>query len=552
MNIRQIIPLLLLIVLTILLLVELPAAIAGRSRSYDWFAPVIDTRAILLENYVEAPDEEAMQLAVLKAMVESMDDEYTIYVPPSESAEFQKDLSGHYVGIGAHVRGHEDGLLILSPMDGSPALSAGILANDIVLKVDEFNTSDQPVQDCVDQLLGEPGSTVRLQVRHADGTEEMIEVVRAPITAPTINGLMRRNRQWRYLIDPDLGLAYVRVSQFTMDTVDQLRDALSPLQESGALQGLVLDLRRNPGGALPAAIDMSELFLAEGNIVSIGAARGDDENARKTIGANAGEAFEDVAVVVLIDENSASASEIVAGALADNQRAVVVGERSLGKGSVQEVRPLDGGLGMLKYTTSYYYLPSGRNLHRRKHDPEAAWGVDPSQGCVVAEDPRAMLDRLEHRWTFDAITANEPDVPDQLGSDWFRDEYRDPALAEAVELLRHHASSGTWPKLTEDEDPAFPPLQEELDLAMDRRAALERHLIELDDQIFRLQGVAQTIERGLIGLEDDVSLDNIELMLRRPDGEVIGLWRIGQDENIRATLDAVKLEPVEETPDESG
>jgi len=545
MNIRQILPPILLLGFGLLLVAELPTAIAGRARSYDWFSPLIDTRAYLMDAYVEQIDEEAMKEAVLTALTESLDDPYTVYVPPSDADDFQKELSGHYVGIGAHVRGDDKRLRILSPMDGSPALAAGIRSGDLVLKIDDWDTLDQPVSDIIDHLLGEPGSTVAVTVKHEDGEEETLEVIRQPITAPTVNGLMRRDGTWRYAIDPSPGIAYARVSQFTMDTVGQLQEALGPLLGAGALEGLVLDLRNNPGGALPAAIAMSDLFLAEGDIVSIGAAREDRESERRTASATPGDLLEGLEIVVLIDDQSASASEIVAGALADNNRARIVGERSFGKGSVQEVRPLDDEHGMIKFTTAYYYLPSGRNLHRRRNSPDAAWGVDPSQGCVVSETPQDMMERIGNRWTWDAITDDEPDIPESLDDTWFRDAYGDAALAEAVALLRHRVQEGDWPTLPEDEDPAFPPLQAELDAALDRREALERHLLDLDEEITRLQGSEFTVDRGLVGLPEEVELDGGMIVLRGRDGEVIGTWRIAEGENIRASLDAVELTPID-------
>ena len=347
MNIRQILPPLLLLALVTLLAIELPAAIAGRARNYDWFGPVIDARAMLMSSYVENPDEDAMQKAILTALVESLDDPYTIYVPPTHTNEFQKDLSGHYVGIGAHVRGFEGRLKILSPMEGSPALEAGIRSGDLVLQIEDFDTLNQPIQDCIDQLMGEPGSDVEVLVRHSDDEEEQLTITRRAIKAPTTAGLIRRNQAWQHLIDEDRGTAYMRVTQFTQDTVPQMVASLAPLVSADTLNGLILDLRNNPGGALPAAVAMADLFLAEGDIVSIGTDRPERTAERRVYAARRGHPLEDVAVVVLLDESSASASEIVAGALKDNERALIVGERSYGKGSVQEVRPLDGEHGKI-------------------------------------------------------------------------------------------------------------------------------------------------------------------------------------------------------------
>lgn len=545
MNIRQILPPLLLLALGTLLAIELPSAIAGRARNYDWFGPVIDARAMLMSSYVEDPNEEAMQEAILQALVKSLEDPYTIYVPPTHADEFQKDLSGHYVGIGAHVRGFEGRLKILSPMEGSPALEAGIRSGDLVLQVDDFDTLDQSTSDCIDHLLGEPGSSVKVHVRHTDGEEEWLTVTRRAIKAPTTAGLIRRNQSWQHLINEDHGTAYLRVTQFTQDTVPQMVTALAPLVSAKALNGLILDLRSNPGGALPAAVAMADLFLAEGDIVSIGTDRPERTAEKRIYTARRGHPLEDIAVVVLIDESSASASEIVAGALKDNQRAMIVGERSFGKGSVQEVRPLDGDHGVVKFTTAHYYLPSGRNLHRDPKNLDRPWGVDPSQGCIVPETFDEKLNRHEARWAFEAIMQDEPEVPEVLDTEWLRETLHDPALAEANMLLNHYHDHATWPELGEDEDLAYPPMQAELDAALDRREVIAKHLIELQDDIRRLQGSERTVNRGLVGLPDEVDVNGAEIVLRDKGGTVLGTWRVADGENIRGSLGAVELEPVD-------
>ncbi|MDP6986525.1 MAG: S41 family peptidase [Phycisphaerales bacterium] len=545
MNIRQILPPLLLLALGTLLAIELPSAIAGRARNYDWFGPVIDARAMLMSSYVEDPNEEAMQEAILQALVKSLEDPYTIYVPPTHADEFQKDLSGHYVGIGAHVRGFEGRLKILSPMEGSPALEAGIRSGDLVLQVDDFDTLDQSTSDCIDHLLGEPGSSVKVHVRHTDGEEEWLTVTRRAIKAPTTAGLIRRNQSWQHLINEDHGTAYLRVTQFTQDTVPQMVTALAPLVSAKALNGLILDLRSNPGGALPAAVAMADLFLAEGDIVSIGTDRPERTAEKRIYTARRGHPLEDIAVVVLVDESSASASEIVAGALKDNQRAMIVGERSFGKGSVQEVRPLDGDHGVVKFTTAHYYLPSGRNLHRDPKNLDRPWGVDPSQGCIVPETFDEKLNRHEARWAFEAIMQDEPEVPEVLDTEWLRETLHDPALAEANMLLNHYHDHATWPELGEDEDLAYPPMQAELDAALDRRESIAKRLIELQDDIRRLQGSERTVNRGLVGLPDEVDVSGAEIVLRDKGGTVLGTWRVADGENIRGSLGAVELEPVD-------
>jgi hypothetical protein len=163
----------------------------------------------------------------------------------------------------------------------------------------------------------------------------------------------------------------------------------------------------------------------------------------------------------------------------------------------------------------------------------------------VPETIGEKLARLEVRWKYEAILDQEPEVPAIIDSNWLRETLLDPALAEANDLLSHRYDQGSWPQLDEDEDAAFPPLQAELDAAVDRRKAIEKHLLELHEDILRLQGSERTVDRGLIGLPEDADVNGAEIVLRGRDGTVLGTWRVAEGENIRLGLESVELEPID-------
>ena len=197
MNIRKIaVPVLLFLLLSVLA-VEVPRAIASRDRDYDWYTPVIDVRTLLDDRYVREVDGDVMQQAAIAAMVDSLDDPHTVYVPPVERDVFEKELSGRYSGIGAEIRQVDDRLKIITPLDDSPSLAAGLRAGDIVMSIDGTDTLGLGAQGCIDLLLGEPGTDVVLHITRPDGTEGEVVVTRAPIAARTVEGLLRRDGTWR-------------------------------------------------------------------------------------------------------------------------------------------------------------------------------------------------------------------------------------------------------------------------------------------------------------------------------------------------------------------
>lgn len=546
MNIRQIIVSILVGVVLWLLATAVPRAIAVRDDGYRWFDPIVDIRGMIVSDYVSEPDEEQMQQAMIEAMIESLDDPFCEYVRPEDQANFRKNLSGNYVGIGARINGTTEYLSIITPMENSPALEAGILAGDLILEIDGESTKDKPVNDCIDMLLGEPGTTVTVLVRHLDGTEELLDIVRAPIVTRSTFGLIRRDGDWTFVLDPDRNIAYVGLDQFTTRTSDELEGILTSLEAQDDLDGLILDVRSNPGGALTAALETADLFLDEGRLLSISSARPERKERERVFSATANGTFTDVPIMVLIDDRSASASEIVAGCLKDNERALVLGERTYGKGSVQEVRELEQDAGILKFTTAYYYLPSGRSLHRIPGDADADWGVDPSDGCIVDETIEDFNRRYERRMPWTVITSDEPDDPRTHDPAWIREEIEDEALARAVEIMGDRLEGGAWPELPVQDDSGEVARRAQLELAMDTRTRILERLTTLEEEIADLEQRTTVVDHG-VELPEDADMDQAVLVIRDRDGNVLGSWRIEEIAELERSLASVRLEPVEES-----
>lgn len=535
MRTRRIVAPALLVALFGVLLVQLPLALAQRSDGYALTDLIVDVRHLLRERYVEMPDDDVMKAAMISAMIETLDDPHTVWIPPQHQEAFEKDLRGTYVGIGAEVAIENDQFTIVTPMEDSPALEAGVMAGDIVLEIEGESTFGMPINVSIEKLLGEPGTPVQVKVRHLDGSEEILTITRRRIVARTIRGLRRDGGEWVHCLQSEPRLAYVRVTQFNESTVRELSEVLERLLAEGPLGGLVLDLRDNPGGELRGAVQMADLFLDEGVIVSVRDRAGDGPIFR----ASADGTLTDAPMVVLVNGQSASASEIVAGALQENGRAKVVGERSHGKGSVQEVRvlPLDGGT--LKLTTALYYLPSGRNIHR--HADETVWGVDPDPGMLVPISDEAYLASVRARRDFEVMRPDEHLDRDCFGASWIREHLEDEQLARAVELLVDRTNGAPWPGGEQDDgEAARVALSEELHRALEARNERLGQVARIDQRIAELRGLATDA-----GAEPPIPLDadliDGAILVRDRDGNLVGEFRIAGG-NVGLALEALELE----------
>ena len=538
MSIRRALPPALLLLLIAVVVVQLPRAIADRTSEYEWFDPILEVRRILVRQYVTPPDEEAMHRASIDGMIESLDDPYTQFISPSDTAEFNKQLRGTYAGIGAEVTQRDGYLAIISPMDDSPALQAGILAGDLIIEIEGESTFQKTIEQCIAMLTGEPGTPVSIRVRSLDGTERDVTLNRQHIITRTVRGLWRVGQDWTWCLDAELGIQYVRLTQFNAASVQELARAIDQAMRRSGLNGLVLDLRDNPGGALPVAVGIADLFLQSGEIVRVTPRVGREE----IYSARSEGTLPDFPMIVLVNGASASASEIVAGALQENGRAKVLGTRSFGKGSVQEVRPLEYAAGVLKYTNAYYALASGRVIHRM---PDAlVWGVDPDPGFVVPVDDSTYRQMFRARREFEVIRGDGESAAGVNGpcasAEWIRTVTFDEQLARASEILAARLRGEPWPA-ADDVDPGELAFQQELSRAMSTRMQLLEQLDLLDRRMLELQG--RTGDAAASLLPADVDLSEGHIIVRDRLGNVIGRFRI-EEGDVELALRGLDLVPL--------
>lgn len=317
-----------------------------------------DVLTIVQRDYVTDPPPDQLVQGAIKGMLTTLDP-HSGYLDPTFYDDLKIQTSGEFGGLGIEITLRDGLLIVVAPMEGSPAEKAGVMSGDAIVKIDGKYTKDFSLVDAVKRLRGPRGSSVVISVQREGFTDLIdIRVVRDTIEVKTVKA--------RYLND---GLGYVRVSSFIEKTADDLQAAIDRLRRSSPnreLQGLILDLRHNPGGLLTQAVRVSDMFLDEGVIVYTD---GRVETQKQKFLAHKRGTEPNYPIVVLIDEGSASASEIVSGAMKDHGRAIVVGIRSFGKGSVQTITPLENG-GALTLTTALYYTKSGNSLQGEGVTPD--------------------------------------------------------------------------------------------------------------------------------------------------------------------------------------
>lgn len=325
---------------------------------------------------------EVLVFEFMDAALEELD-RFSNIIWPAEMDEFKKQTVGEFVGVGIQITQEAGALKVVTPLEDTPAYRAGIQPGDFITAVDGESLKGISITRAIKQITGERGTQVVLTVQRGSADPFDVTLVREVIHIQTVKGFQRNEAsQWEYTLDQQEGIGYVRVTSFTESSAADLRNILQQLQHHG-LRGLILDLRFNPGGLLRAATEVSDLFLREGVVVSTRGAHAEPWEST----ARPAKTFTDFPIVVLINEASASASEIVAGALQENNhRALVLGERSFGKGSVQYLLSVAGRSAYLKLTTAQYYLPSGRSLHREEE--AETWGVEPD--ILVELTPNEM------------------------------------------------------------------------------------------------------------------------------------------------------------------
>ncbi len=401
-------------------------------KMFDTFATVVKE---IEAHYLEPVDERELFEGALSGMVSQLDP-YSAYIGPEAYASFRENLDQQFGGVGIEVFWDPaaEVLIVMSPMPGTPAYDAGILAGDRITAINGTPTDELAgVEDAVARLKGPPGESVRVKiVRDGEAEPREMALIRAIIKVSTVLGDTRSaDGRWNFLLPGPEAIGYVRITGFGDQTEAELDEALAALAAQRA-RAIILDVRNNAGGLLEAAVGTCRRFVREGTIVSI---RGRDGRDPETFSATGRVTFPDIPLVVIANKYSASASEIVAACLQDNHRAVVIGERTWGKGTVQNVIPLENGTSSLKLTTASYWRPSGVNIHRgRKETERDAWGVLPTPGFEAPLSDDELRQVLEARRMRDQIPGvTRPGTNSGLAVDVLK---VDIPLFKAVEHLR--------------------------------------------------------------------------------------------------------------------
>ena len=369
------------------------------------------------EDYVEEVSDQDLVEAAINGMLTSLDP-HSAYLPDDNFQKMQIQTRGKFGGLGIEVTMENGFVKVVSPIDDTPADKAGILPEDLIISVDGESIVGLTLNDAVEKLRGPIGSNVKISVQRAQDEPFEVNIIRDEIKIRSV-----RSRLYE-------AIGYIRITTFSEQTSPGLQKAMDDLQAETAegLTGLVLDLRNNPGGLLSEAIRVSDAFLEKGEIVST---RGRGENDIQHAYARPGDISNGLPLVVLINSGSASASEIVAGALKDHRRAVVMGTRSFGKGSVQTITPMPGH-GAMRLTTALYFTPSGVSIQAKGISPDIEVALARIEklesGLVREEDLRGALDNQEGgaEPTADNTASAEPKDPIEI----------DYQLARAVDLLR--------------------------------------------------------------------------------------------------------------------
>jgi carboxyl-terminal processing protease len=339
------------------------------------------------QDYVERIDDHALMESAIRGMVSALDP-HSAFLDNEEYDEIRISTTGNYSGVGIEVTLQDDAVKVVAPIEGTPAARAGIQAGDVIVSIDDVPVEAAGLNDAINRMRGKPGTQVKVSIARA-GSEQPLDFVleRSNVQVHSVKHEM---------LEP--GFGYVRITHFSETTGADLAKAVGSLKSSspqGRLKGLVLDLRNNPGGVLEAAVSVSDAFLDDGAIVS---ASGRAPESYFEMAATPGDLIDGAALVVLVNGGSASASEIVAGALKDHGRATLVGRTTFGKGSVQTVMPLSDGHA-IKLTTSRYYTPSGISIHEKGIDPDVvverdqdpADGNAPVGGTLLERDSEVSL-----------------------------------------------------------------------------------------------------------------------------------------------------------------
>lgn len=437
------------LVLILILAFEIPGSLAERDDDYSFVRTLVDIHRLVSTNYVDPVDESKLRQGAIDGMLGQLDP-FTVYVPPVHQEEFDNLLEGSFKGVGIQLDQLPDGQIqVVTPIDDSPAFHAGIMAGDIIEKVNGESIERLRLDEVIKKVSGPLGTSVSLTVKHATGKEQTLTMIRQEVTVPTVNGYDRNpDNSWNWWINDTQKVAYIQITQFTPGTYDKIHAILDSLTKQG-MRGLILDLRFNPGGLLEEAAKIVNSFIPSGRVIVSTKGRNRPEHIEYSDDKDKLPKFP---LIVLVNEHSASASEIVSGSLLDNHRALVIGQRTYGKGSVQEVMPLEDKSGELKLTVAYYYLPSGRLVHKKPGATD--WGVDPQIVVPVdAAGEDAILHEMYERELFHRPTTASTTIKPTTTVATASTQPTDPQLEQAMTtmvgliVLQGEANSPSMPRV---------------------------------------------------------------------------------------------------------
>ncbi|QDU09599.1 S41 family peptidase [Gimesia aquarii] len=401
---------------------------------YQMMKLFADTYEQIERNYVKDVDRRVLLEAAIRGMVKELD-QYSNYISPKDLSRFNQVVEQEFGGIGiqVHIDEHNGRLTVMTPLPGTPAYKAGVRAGDIIDSIEGKSTKGFTLSQAIKTLKGRAGEKVSLAVIHK-GTNKPIPltITREIIHVATVLGdTYKKDDAWDYMINKKDKIGYIRLTHFSRHSAEELKAAIDDLVKQG-MKGLVLDLRFNPGGLLSQATEISDMFIESGKIVST---KGRNSRNRKWEATKEG-TYSDFPMAVLVNRYSASASEIVSACLQDHKRAMIVGERTWGKGSVQNVIELEEGDSALKLTTASYHRPSGKNIHRFPGSKDTdVWGVTPDKDYRL----RLKDEELEQLGTY----RRNRDILDHSAK--LDDKFKDKQLELALKYIKTALSDESKP-----------------------------------------------------------------------------------------------------------